>query len=92
MPLAAASRRIAAPNCSSTRMPAFSAGAPPASADEEAVIDDLLGAGDFGGLGVAERRLQTEQPALEGTAVIERLDVERPIVSPRHQALPFILR
>ena len=58
----------------------------------EAVIDDLLGAGDFGGLRVAERRLPAEQPALEGAAVIERLDVERPIVSPRHQALPFSLR
>src|SRR5207253_4323716 len=52
----------------------------------EAVIDDLLGAGDFGGLGTAERRLPAEQPALEGTAVIERQNIERPIVSPRHQA------
>jgi hypothetical protein len=58
----------------------------------EAVLDDLLGAGDFGGLRVAERRLETEKPALEGTAVIERLDVERPIVPARHQPFPFILR
>ena len=31
-PAAAASRRMAAPNCSSTRMPAFSFGTPPATA------------------------------------------------------------
>ena len=42
-----ASRRMAAPNCSSTRMPAFSLGTPRRNRSLEAVVDHLLGGGDL---------------------------------------------
>ena len=58
----------------------------------EAFVDDLLGAGDFGRLGIAERRLPAEQLGLEGAAVIERLNVERAVIPSRHQSDPLSLR
>jgi hypothetical protein len=58
----------------------------------EPVVDDLLGAGDFGRLGITERRLPAEQLGLEGAAVIERLNVERAVIPSRHQSDPLSLR
>ena len=58
----------------------------------EAVVNHPLGAGDLGGLRIAQRRLPAEHLGLERAAMIERQDVERPIVSARHQASPFSLR
>ena len=52
----------------------------------EAVVDHLLGAGDLGGLRVAQRRLPAEQLGLEGATVIERQDIERAIEPSSHQA------
>jgi hypothetical protein len=58
----------------------------------EAIVDDLLGAGDFGCLRIAQRRLPVEQLGLERAAVIKGQDVERAIISARHQADPLSLR
>src|SRR4029077_1610430 len=58
----------------------------------EALVDDLLGGGDLGGLCRAQRRLPAEHLGLEGTAVVERLDVQIPVISAWHQAVPFPVR
>ncbi len=58
----------------------------------EAVIDDPLGAGDFGCLRVAQRGLPAEQLGLEGAAMIERQNVQGAVISSRHQAAPLSLR
>jgi hypothetical protein len=58
----------------------------------EAVIDHPLGGGDLGGLGLAQRALPAEHLLLEGTAMVEGLDIKRAVVSAGHQAVPLSLR
>ena len=78
---------MAAPNCSSTRMPALSSGTPPPDGRLEAVVDDLLGGGDLRGLIDAERALPTEQLLRERAAVVEGHDVQRLVVTDRHDVV-----
>jgi hypothetical protein len=58
----------------------------------ESLIDDPLGTGDLGGLCFAQRRPPTEQSGLERPAVVEGQNVERTVISTRHQAVPLSLR
>lgn len=59
---------------------------------QESIVDDPFRAGDFGGLRIAEGRLPTEQFGLEGAAMVERQEVDRAVISSRHQPDPFSLR
>ena len=63
----------------------------PLATAAEAVVDHLLGRGDFCGLVPIERRSPSEHLALERGAVIEGQDVERSIVAPWHHALAPLL-
>ena len=59
---------------------------------QEALVDDLFGAGDLRRLRIAQGRLVAKHFGLERAAVIKRLNVEGTIVSSRHQAPPLSLR
>ena len=85
-----ASRRIAAPNSSSTRMPALSFAHAGFQRRDEAIVDDLLCSPRSPRfcrrVSVA---VQTEHVGLEGAAMIERQDVERLVMSERHRHFPL---
>jgi hypothetical protein len=70
-------RAISAPNCSSTRTPAASRGAPSASAASIPSYDHALRVGDRGRLLLVRLALHAEELLLERAAVVEREDVER---------------
>jgi hypothetical protein len=57
----------------------------------EAIVDDLLGAGDFGCLRIAQGRLPAEQLGLERAAVVEGQNVQRAVIASGHQADPLSL-
>src|SRR5579872_4322642 len=58
----------------------------------EAVIDDAPGGGDLGGLRLAQGRAPAEHLGLEGSAMIEGHEVERPVIASPHRAAPLCRR
>ena len=66
-------------------MPALALGTPAATACLKAVVDDLLGGGDLGGLRGSQVAGPAEHLGLERAAMVERQDVERFVVAECHR-------
>ena len=85
-PFALASRRMSAPNSSSTRMPAWSVAA--AQRVPESLVDHLLAVGHRVVLVGRQRRREFEHTGEVGMAMVERQEIQRPAVAEAHGDLP----